>query len=262
MQIPYYHIDAFTSKVFSGNPAAVCLLDKWLDDKTLLCIAAENNLSETAFLTPTSESRYHLRWFTPEIEVDLCGHATLASAFVILSFIDSSLSSVNFETASGSLTVIKSDDLLSMNFPARKPVLTELPALLSDALGAEPIEVLRSRDLMAVFDNEAVIRNMKPDFNKLKLIKDCFGMIVTAKGETSDFVSRFFAPNAGIDEDPVTGSAHCTLTPYWSEKLGKNKLTAHQLSKRGGELFCENLVDRINISGRAALYAKGYIHLD
>lgn len=262
MQIPYYHIDAFTSKIFSGNPAAVCLLNKWIDDKTLLAIAAENNLSETAFLVPASDSRYHLRWFTPAVEIDLCGHATLASAFVIFSFIKSSLSSVDFDTKSGSLTVIKSDDLLSMNFPARKPVPTTMPVLLSEALGAEPVEVLRSRDLVAVFDNESIVGDMKPDFDKLRLIKDCFGIIVTAPGSKSDFVSRFFAPNAGIPEDPVTGSAHCTLIPYWAKRLGKDKLTAHQLSKRGGELFCENLRDRVNISGRAALYAKGYIHLD
>ncbi|MCE5312634.1 MAG: PhzF family phenazine biosynthesis protein [Nitrospiraceae bacterium] len=262
MQIPYYHIDAFTSKIFSGNPAAVCLLDKWLDDNVLLCIAAENNLSETAFIVPASDSSYHLRWFTPEIEVDLCGHATLASAFVIFSFINSSLSSVDFDTKSGKLTVLKSDNLLSMNFPARKPMPAEMPLLLSEALGAEPVKVLRSRDLMAVFDNESIVGNMNPDFDKLRLIKDCFGIIVTAPGLKSDFVSRFFAPNAGIPEDPVTGSAHCTLIPYWAERLGKDKLTAHQLSKRGGELFCENLHDRVNISGRAALYAKGYIHLD
>ncbi|MBN2654606.1 MAG: PhzF family phenazine biosynthesis protein [Nitrospirae bacterium] len=262
MQIPYYHIDAFTSKIFSGNPAAVCLLDKWLDDKTMHCIAAENNLAETAFLVSASDSRYHLRWFTPAVEIDLCGHATLASAFVIFSYINSSLPSVDFETASGKLTVVKSDDLLTMNFPARKPLASESLALLSKAFGAEPVEVLRSRDLMAVFDDEMVIKNMKPDFQKLRLIKDCFGIIVTAHGLNSDFVSRFFAPNAGIDEDPVTGSAHCTLIPYWSEKLGKNKLSAQQLSKRGGELFCENMDNRVNISGRAVLYAKGHIHLD
>lgn len=261
MRIPYYHIDAFTSKIFSGNPAAVCLLDKWLDDKTLLCIAAENNLSETAFIIPASDSRYHLRWFTPEVEVDLCGHATLASAFVIFSFLNSSLSSVELDTASGRLNVHISDNLLSMNFPSRKPVLTEMPDLLAEALGAEPAAVFGSRDLMAVFNNESIVSNMNPDFDKLRQIKECFGIIVTAPGSKSDFVSRFFAPNAGIPEDPVTGSAHCTLIPYWAERLGKDKLIAHQLSKRGGELFCENLRDRVNISGRAALYAKGYIHL-
>ncbi len=261
MNIPFYQIDAFSKKIFGGNPAAICLLESWFDDNTLQSIAAENNLSETAFLVPKSKGQYYLRWFTPTVEIDLCGHATLASAFVIFSFIDSTLSSVDFETASGLLSVAKSGQLLSMDFPARAPVPTEIPPILSQALGAEPFEVLKSRDLLAVFRDESVIKDMNPDFDKLKQLKDVFAIIVTAPGETSDFVSRFFAPNAGVLEDPVTGSSHCTLIPYWADRLKKNQLHAFQFSKRGGELFCENAGDRVRISGHAVLYAKGELHL-
>lgn len=257
MNIPFYQVDAFTSKIFGGNPAAVCLLASWLDDDLLQAIAAENNLSETAFLVPTTEGRYGLRWFTPTVEVDLCGHATLASAFVIFSFIDSQLPAVLFETAGGLLSVAKSGELLVMDFPARKPVPAAVPPLLAQALGAEPLEVLRSRDLVAVFGDESVIREMRPDFDKLKQIPDAFAVIVTAPGTAADFVSRFFAPNAGIPEDPVTGSAHCTLIPYWAGRLKKNALHALQLSPRGGELFGEQAGDRVLISGQAVLYAKG-----
>jgi PhzF family phenazine biosynthesis protein len=260
MKIPFYQIDAFTSKVFGGNPAAVCILDTWLDAGRLQSIAAENNLSETAFLLPKSRGRYELRWFTPTIEVDLCGHATLASAFVIFSFFDNTLTSVDFETASGLLSVARSGELLSMDFPSRKPEPAEKSSLIAEALGAEPLEVLKSRDLLVVFKNESTIKNMKPDYSKIMQI-DTFAVIVSAKGEKSDFVSRFFAPKAGIPEDPVTGSAHCTLIPYWSERLGKNKLHAFQLSRRGGELFCENAQDRVRISGHAVIYAKGELFL-
>lgn len=261
MKIPFYQIDAFTSTVFCGNPAAVCFLESWLDDYQLQSIAAENNLSETAFLIQKSPGRYDLRWFTPTLEVDLCGHATLASAFVIFSFIDSTLSSVDFETVSGLLSVARSDQLLCMDFPARKPEPAKTSPMLSEALGAEPFEIWKSRDLLAVFKDESVIRDMKPDFDKLKQIRDTFAIIVTARGDASDFVSRFFAPNAGVAEDPVTGSAHCTLIPYWSDRLGKKQLHAYQLSKRGGELFCENLGERVQIAGNAVLYARGEICL-
>jgi PhzF family phenazine biosynthesis protein len=261
MKIPFYQIDAFSSKIFSGNPAAVCILESWLDTNVLQSIAAENNLSETAFLVPKSRGRYELRWFTPTIEVDLCGHATLASAFVIFSFFDSTLTSVDFETASGLLSVARSGELLSMDFPSRRPEPAEKSPIIAQALGAEPLEVLKSRDLLVIFEDESTVRNMKPDFDKLKQIRDAFAVIVTAQGEKSDFVSRFFAPNAGISEDPVTGSAHCTLIPYWSERLGKNKLHAFQLSERGGELFCENARDRVQISGHAVIYAKGELFL-
>jgi PhzF family phenazine biosynthesis protein len=261
MKIPFYQVDAFSSNIFSGNPAAICILESWLDTNVLQSIAAENNLSETAFLVPKSRGRYELRWFTPTIEVDLCGHATLASAFVIFSFVDVTLTSIDFETASGLLSVARSGALLSMDFPSRRPEPAEKSPLIAQALGAEPLEVLKSRDLLVIFENESTVRNMKPDFDKLKQIRDAFAIIVTAKGEKSDFVSRFFAPNAGVSEDPVTGSAHCTLIPYWSERLGKNKLHAFQLSERGGELFCENVRDRVRISGHAVIYAKGELFL-
>jgi PhzF family phenazine biosynthesis protein len=261
VKVPFFQVDAFSKEKFGGNPAAVCLLESWLDAKTLQSIAAENNLSETAFLVPISEGQYHLRWFTPAVEIDLCGHATLASAFVIFSFINSSLSSVVFKTASGLLSVSRSGELLSMDFPARKPEPTEKTPLISQALGAEPLDVLRARDLLVVFNDEATVRGMNPDFDKLTQIRDVFAVIVTAPGEKSDFVSRFFAPNAGIPEDPVTGSAHCTLIPYWADRLNKTHLHAFQLSKRGGELFCENAGDRVRISGNAVLYAKGELYL-
>lgn len=261
MKMPFYQVDAFSKKVFGGNPAAVCVMESWLENDVLQAIAAENNLSETAFLVPKSRELYELRWFTPTIEVDLCGHATLASAFVIFSFIDSTLSSLAFNTASGLLSVSRSGDLLSMDFPARKPKPADKFLLLSQALGAEPLEVLKSRDLLAVFKDESTIKEMAPDFGKLKQINDTFAVIITAPGQKSDFVSRFFAPRAGIPEDPVTGSAHCTLIPYWAERLNKNKLHAFQLSKRGGELFCENAGDRVRISGYAVLYAQGELHL-
>jgi len=261
MKIPFYQVDAFSRKLFGGNPAAVCVLASWIDNNTLQSIAAENNLSETAFLVQRSKGCYDLRWFTPTVEIDLCGHATLASAFIIFSFLDSSLSVVDFETASGRLSVTRSGALFSMDFPARKPEPAETYPLLSQALGAEPLEVLKSRDLLVVFKDESLINKMNPDFDKLKQIQDVFAIIVTARGENSDFVSRFFAPNAGIPEDPVTGSAHCTLIPYWAEKLKKNQLHAFQLSKRGGELFCDYMGDRVRISGHAVLYAKGELHI-
>jgi PhzF family phenazine biosynthesis protein len=251
-----FHVDAFTSQMFSGNPAAVCPLEAWLDDEVLQNIAAENNLSETAFLVKKEEG-YDLRWFTPTVEVDLCGHATLASGFVIFSFLETSLSSVSFDTASGRLTVEKSGELLSMDFPARRPVPTTGSEILNQALGAEPKEVLKSRDLLAVFDDETEIREMAPDFEKLRRIRDAFAVIVTAQGTRADFVSRFFAPNAGVAEDPVTGSAHCTLIPFWAERLGKRKMRALQLSRRGGELFCEDQGERVSVGGQAVLYSRG-----
>jgi PhzF family phenazine biosynthesis protein len=262
MKIDFYQADAFTRGAFGGNPAAICMLESWPEDELLQNIAAENNLSETAFLAPLTKGRYKLRWFTPSVEVDLCGHATLASAYVILFFIDSALSSVEFDTLSGPLTVTRTGGLLSMDFPARAPFRAEPPQSLSQALGASPDEVWRSRDLMAVFNDESVVRRMNPDFEMLKQITDALGVIVTAPGKECDFVSRFFAPNAGVPEDPVTGSAHCTLIPYWSQRLGRNRLHALQVSKRGGELFCEDSGDRVTISGYAALYAKGEIYVE
>ena len=260
MKIPMYQVDAFTDKVFCGNPAAVCVLESWLADETLQSIAAENFLPETAYLLKNGEN-YDLRWFTPKIEVDLCGHATLASAFVIFSLLEPARSSVEFKTASGVLAVTKSGDLLSMKFPSRKPVPTEPSSILNEALGEAPRELLRSRDLFAVFDTEKQIRELKPDLEKMKSITDVLGFIVTAKGDSVDFVSRFFAPNAGIPEDTVTGSAHCSLIPYWAERLGKSDLHAFQLSERGGELFCRDMGDSVKIAGRAVLYKTGDIIL-
>ncbi|HOK06539.1 MAG TPA: PhzF family phenazine biosynthesis protein [Syntrophales bacterium] len=261
MTIPFYQVDAFTKEVFHGNPAAVCLLDAWPGDDTLQAVAAENNLSETAFLVPLARGRYALRWFTPALEVDLCGHATLASAFVVFSFVDGGLSVVEFETSSGLLTVSREDDLLWMDFPARRPEPYPESAALAAALGARPREVLKSRDLMAVFDEEGRIRDMTPDFEALKGIRDAFAVIVTAPGRDCDFVSRFFAPNAGVPEDPVTGSSHSTLIPYWAGVLGRKRLHARQLSRRGGELFCEDGGDRVRIGGHAVLYARGELCL-
>lgn len=260
MEIPLFQVDAFTSKVFGGNPAAVCVLEQWPDDEILQDIAMENNLSETAFIV-RQDRYYDLRWFTPTLEIDLCGHATLASAFVIFSFLEPSLTSVDFETASGLLRVDKSEDILTMDFPARKPVRSMDRDVVLDALGVTPSEVWQSRDLMVLFDREAQIRGMKPDMTMLSEIKDSFAVIVTAPGDTVDFVSRFFAPNAGIPEDPVTGSSHSTLIPFWAERLGKKKLHALQLSARGGEVICEDRGDRVTIGGRAVLYMKGTIYL-
>lgn len=261
MKIPFYQVDAFSSRVFGGNPAAVCVLNSWLDSDVLQNIAAENNLSETAFLVQISPGNYDLKWFTPTIEIDLCGHATLASAFVLFKYYDQGKMVLKFQTASGELSVEKSEDLLSMNFPARPPIETTPPQILTEALGVEASYVLESRDLLAVFEDENVIQNMSPDFDKIRKIKSHFAVIVTAPGESSDFVSRFFAPNAGVNEDPVTGSAHCTLIPYWAKRLNQNKLHAYQLSSRKGELFCEYSGNRVSISGRSTLFAKGEIYI-
>jgi len=260
MKIPIYQIDAFTSKIFSGNPAAVCPLEHWLEDHQMQSIAAENNLSETAFFVK-KDDYYELRWFTPTTEVELCGHATLASAFVIFNYLDRSAESVTFETnKSGTLIVRCEDTLLSMDFPARKPISCDTPGVLVQALGENPQEVLSSRDYLIVFDTEDIVRSLKPDMILLKQL-DSLGIIVTAVGKNSDFVSRFFAPKVGIPEDPVTGSAHCTLIPYWSEKLGKKKLHAFQVSSRGGELFCEDLGERVKIAGNAVRYSEGFLYL-
>lgn len=261
MKIPFFQVDAFSNKAFGGNPAAICVLTSWLDNDILQKIAAENNLSETAFLVPASPGNYELKWFTPTIEVDLCGHATLASAFILFEYYDQDKTVLQFKTASGGLSVEKSAKLLSLNFPARLPVKAKPPEILAEALGVKPSHVLASRDLLAVFEDENTIQDMTPDFDKLKKIQSHFAVIVSAPGEHSDFVSRFFAPNAGINEDPVTGSAHCTLIPYWAERLNKNKLHAYQLSSRKGELFCEYSGDRVKISGHSTLFAKGNIYI-
>lgn len=257
MDIPFYQIDAFTSRVFGGNPAGVCFLDSWLPDSTLISIAAENNLSETAFLLKRG-SRYDLRWFTPKMEIDLCGHATLASAYAIFEYRDQAMQRVDFETKSGALSVERQNDLLAMDFPARMPDPCPPPEKIGEIMGVSPSFIFRARDLMLVYENEDQVRDLKPDLAGISSL-DSFAVIATAPGKKSDFVSRFFAPKAGIPEDPVTGSAHCTLIPYWSSRLGKKKLHALQLSARGGELFCEDRGDRVAIGGRAAAYLTGTI---
>jgi len=257
MKIPIYQIDAFSNHVFSGNPAAVCPLEGWLEDSLLQAIAQENNLSETAFFVPEGDD-YHIRWFTPVAEVDLCGHATLAAAFVIFNYFNTSSGHVSFNSKSGRLTVVKEAELLAMDFPSQPPVLCEAPKELLDGIGKEPLEVLCSEDYVAVFLSENDITELNPDMAILKKL-DLRGVIVTARGKNVDFVSRFFAPKFGVNEDPVTGSAHCALTPYWANKLNKKNLHAYQVSQRGGELFCKDNGDRVIISGRAVQFMEGSI---
>ena len=260
MKYEIYQVDAFTSHPFAGNPAAVVPLKEWLPDATMLAIAAENNLAETAYFVG-GDGNYELRWFTPEVEVDLCGHATLASAHVLYDVLKTESGPIRFKTKSGELVVTCKDDLYVLDFPSRPPVETEVPAGLIEALGGKPEKILKSRDYFAVYPSQADVAALNPDFRALAAL-DVFAVIATAKGEDADFVSRFFAPGAGIDEDPVTGSAHCTLIPYWAEQLGKNQLFARQISKRGGELFCELIGDRVHIAGRAVLYLKGEIYVE
>jgi PhzF family phenazine biosynthesis protein len=254
-----FQIDAFTDTLFKGNPAAVCPLEAWLDDPTLQAIAAENNVSETAFFVKRAD-HYELRWFTPKTEVDLCGHATLASAHVIFNFLDPKAEAVRFHTKSGELTVQRQGDLLAMEFPSRPGTPCEVPESLIEALGVAPKECVLARDYLAVFESEESVNSVAPNMDKLAAL-DCLGVIVSAPGTRSDFVSRFFAPKVGVPEDPVTGSAHCTLIPYWAAKLNKRKLHALQLSERGGELFCELLEDKVKIAGRAVTYLEGNINL-
>lgn len=260
MQVPIYQVDAFAEQAFTGNPAAVCVLDNWLADATLQNIALENNLSETAFLVKQSEQSYALRWFTPGAEVDLCGHATMASAFVVFEFLQPELSQVDFLTASGVLSVNQSENgLLSMNFPARPGAPMKLTPIVTEALGCEPVELLLARDLLLVFEDEKTVRELRPDMQKMLDIPDGLGVIATAPGTDDDFVSRFFAPKVGVPEDPVTGSAHCTLIPYWATRLKKNELKAKQISARTGMLLCLNQGNRVIISGHSILYLIGHI---
>jgi predicted PhzF superfamily epimerase YddE/YHI9 len=260
MKIRCFHVDAFAGETFRGNPAAVCLLDAWLADATLQNIAAENNLSETAFIVPHG-GEFDLRWFTPTTEVDLCGHATLAAAAVLFTERNFAGDTIRFHSRSGLLLVSRAGEVFTLDFPARPPEACEPPEALLCGLGRRPAHVFKSRDYLAVFATEAEVRALAPDFVALKTL-DCLGVIATAPGGDSDFVSRFFAPAAGIDEDPVTGSAHCTLVPYWSQRLGKTTLFARQVSRRGGELFCRLAGDRVHIGGKAVLYLRGEIVLD
>lgn len=257
MKIKQYQVDAFAVRAFEGNPAAVCPLEKWLDDNLLQSIAEENNLSETAFFVQDGED-FQLRWFTPVAEVDLCGHATLASAHILFEKLGYSGSRINFNTRSGVLSVKKNEELLQMNFPICSPISCEVPEHLVKGLGVCPSEVLKADDYLAVFDSEDIISSINPNFTELEQL-DLRGVIVTAKGDSFDFVSRFFAPKFGIPEDPVTGSAHCELAPYWSNKLGKIELTAKQISKRGGSLKCRVMENRVQLSGSAIIFSEGEI---
>jgi PhzF family phenazine biosynthesis protein len=259
MKLPYFHVDAFASAIFRGNPAGVCPLESWLPDTTLQNIAAENNLAETAFIVARGDE-FDLRWFTPTIEVDLCGHATLAAAFVLFTERGFSGDQVRFHSRSGLLSVIRAGEVLTLDFPSRPAATCAAREALLRGLGATPAAVLKARDYLAVFSSEADVRALKPDFAALRTL-DCLGIIATAPGVDCDFVSRFFAPSAGIDEDPATGSSHCTLIPYWTQRLGKTKLFARQASARGGEMFCRLIGDRVHIGGQAALYSRGEIEV-
>jgi PhzF family phenazine biosynthesis protein len=258
MPLPLYHLNAFTTKPFAGNPAAVCPLAGWLDDGLLRAVAAENNLSETAFFVPQGE-HYELRWFTPRCEVKLCGHATLASAFVVLQILETKRDAVRFETRfSGALTVTRDGNLLAMDFPLLTPwASADPPKALRAGLGKDPAEVVQIEDnYFAVFESEDEVRSLRPDFRLLEQLHPA-GVAVTAPGRDCDFVSRYFAPSYGIPEDPVTGSTHCSLAPYWAERLGKAKLHAQQISERGGELWCEVQRERVLLRGNAVLTLRG-----
>ena len=257
MRIPIYHVDAFTSKLFAGNPAAVCPLERWLDDATMQSIAAENHLPETAFFVRDGE-RFAIRWFAPAREIDLCGHATLASAHVLFERLGLTGASVTFDSKSGPLEVRRQNARLTLDFPARPAKPCDLPAALESALGCRPREILRARDYLAVFDDEEEVRALIPNMDTIAAL-DSLGVIVTAPGREVDFVSRFFAPAAGVPEDHATGSAHCTLVPYWAERLGRNTLEARQVSWRGSEFHCELAGDRVRMTGDAVLYLEGEI---
>ena len=259
MRLPLWQVDAFASKIFAGNPAAVVPLDAWLPDSVLRAIAAENNLAETAYFVPHGED-YAIRWFTPEIEMPLCGHATLASAWVVLNRLEPGRNAVTFHSHSGPLMVTRDGERLALDFPvnAIKPSAGH-PALVA-CLGAAPRELYESYQWIAVYDSEEQVRALKPDFGALAKL-DLHGVVVTAPGRDCDFVSRFFAPAAGVAEDPVTGASHTRLVPYWAKRLGKTKLFARQVSARGGELWCELKGERVVMAGHAALYLEGTIEV-
>ncbi len=257
MKLPIFQVDAFTNQAFSGNPAAVCPLEFWLEDEVMQNIALENNLSETAFIVNRGDY-YQIRWFTPQTEIELCGHATLATAWVLMNKIEKERKEVVFGSHSGELKVWREEDLYLMDFPVHKPVKCDKPENLIKGLGIEPIEVLGSNYYLAIFESEETVRNLRPYMKALKEL-DRIGVIVSAPGNEVDFVSRFFAPAVGIPEDPVTGSAHCTLIPYWAEKLNKDHMTALQVSGRGGKLKCEYKKDRVIIGGEAKLFMEGTI---
>jgi predicted PhzF superfamily epimerase YddE/YHI9 len=259
MRIPFYRVNSFTNRAFGGNPAGVCPLQSWLPDATLQRIATENNLSETAFLVRMGDD-YELRWFTPAIEVDLCGHGTLASAFVLFSELGNDGVCIRFHTRSGWLAAARRDNLIELDFPAWRPTPCPAPEELVRGLGRSPREVLKSRDFVAVYDSQADVAAINPDMGLLTKL-DCLGVIVTSQGDDSDFVSRFFAPKAGVPEDPVTGSAHSSLIPFWAERLHKTEMFARQISQRGGELYCKLLGERVATAGRAVIYCRGELEI-
>jgi PhzF family phenazine biosynthesis protein len=261
MKLTIYQVDAFAEKVFQGNPAAVVPLEDWIEEDLMQKIAMENNLSETAFFVKT-DTGYHIRWFTPEYEIDLCGHATLASAYIIKNFVEPHLAEINFTTQkAGTLKAMAKGGMYTLDFPSRMPKSCKVPDQLLKSLNiTTAVEVLKSRDYFVVLPNEEAVRNTEPDFTLMKGL-DAIGVIVTAKGQSSDVVSRCFYPGLGIQEDPVTGSAHCNIIPYWSDKLGKTKLFCKQLSPRGGNLHCELEGDRVLMSGNCVLFLEGEINL-
>jgi len=261
MEFEFYQIDSFTSRIFHGNPACVVPLKEWLDDSILLAIAKENAVAETAFFVELGNN-IHLRWFTPEIEMDLCGHATLATAHVIKTILGYKKDKVVFTTASGDLTVSFLNDMYYMDFPSRKPVSTELPNIIKESLNIQPVKTLKSRDYVLVYENEDQIRNIivnKVVFDQINL--DPGGVVVTARGKNHDFVSRYFTPQSSILEDPVTGSSHCSLIPFWSVQLGKKEMIAAQLSERTGELLCIDEKERVIVAGKAVTFSKGIFYL-
>lgn len=268
LMIPIYQVDAFTDQLFGGNPAAVCPLDTALPEDMMQSIAFENNLSETAYLVKRETGNYDLRWFTPTSEIDLCGHATLASAWVVFNRLETSLSSVRFQTKSGELEVVRDGDQFRLNFPARPASMCDVPAGFAKALGKSPVEFWRASKNMAVFETAEQVLSISPDFDFIKTLEGD-GLIITApggsadnlQGHNCDFVSRYFAPHVGIDEDPVTGSAHCTLVPYWADRLGKSDLHARQISIRGGNLYCKLVGDRVSMAGYGILFMEGQIRI-
>ncbi|HVF96493.1 MAG TPA: PhzF family phenazine biosynthesis protein [Flavisolibacter sp.] len=261
MKLTIYQVDAFADEVFKGNPAAVIPLEDWIDDGLMQKIAMENNLAETVFFVKTGAG-YHIRWFTPEYEIDLCGHATLASAYIIKNFLEPQLTERNFSTQKvGAVKASAKDGVYTLDFPSRMPQACDVPGGLLRSLGiSTAVEVLRSRDYFVVLPNEEAVRNVEPDYGIMKEL-DTIGVIVTANGHKADVVSRCFYPGAGVPEDPVTGSAHCNIVPYWSAKLGKTKLFCQQLSLRHGNLQCELVGDRVLMSGKCVLYMTGEINL-
>lgn len=259
MKLSIYQIDAFANNPFEGNPAAVCPLQSWLPDEVMQSIAEENNLSETAFFVQT-EHGFHIRWFTPVAEVDLCGHATLASAYVIFTFLGFEENTINFESKSGLLKVEQYDDLLVMDFQTQPAIKCEVPEEIVQAFNNTPVECLKAEDYIVVFKNEEEVRSSQPKLEALKNI-DLRGVAITAKSNKYDFVARFFASKYGVNEDPVTGSAYTQLVPYWAGVLGVSKLHAKQVSSRGGELFCKLAGNRVSIAGRAVTYLTGEIEI-